>query len=141
MNYIIGLPVSPAKHLDTTSKMVTKILITFGGGMGGSNKTYYATKMEKLNENEVELSLYDGEVIIINPTFIVERKEVQLIHNAVDSTDHTNYYQIKVKKSITNRFIVIGKTDTFSLSNELQSYSNNDLGDKLIDTTIDITPI
>ncbi len=93
--YRVGKPVSPSNNLETILLKAKEILITYGGGMGGANKTYYVTKV-----NGNEYTLITGEVIKLNKDFIVRERDVKLVKVTTDTTEHSNYRSITCKQSI-----------------------------------------
>ena len=105
---IIGLPCSPSfLSIPTQIIQATSFLVSYGGGIGGANKTYYAT--DYYAEPEIngfyQLTLIDGSKVSINPRFIVEKQVVNLIKITTDTTPHSNYYSIICKQSISIEWI------------------------------------
>jgi len=100
----IGLCVSPSKILSIDEIKVTRVLISYGGGMGGSKETFYVTNIDKMADSNLGLTLFNDRVIIQNPTFIVNKEEIKLIKVVTDSTAHTNYNDKKCKKSIITQY-------------------------------------
>jgi hypothetical protein len=105
---IIGLPCSPSfLSIPTEIIQTTSFLVSYGGGIGGANKTYYAT--DYYAEPEIngfyQLTLIDGSKVSINPRFIVEKQVVNLIKITTDTTPHSNYYSIICKQSISIEWI------------------------------------
>ena len=87
----IGLPCTPSKR--TSSKTIEgfRVFITYGGGMGGGNKTYYATKLNSVGWCW-KLTLIDGYVIEVNPKFVVECEDCKIVINEY-SFDNIPYYK------------------------------------------------
>ena len=109
----IGLPCSPSRRVSAETMKVTEILISYGGGMGGSNQTFYVTK---INGNEI--TLITGEVIKLNPNFIVMEKSVVLVKQVIDTTDHSNYHVKRFKKTIVTEYHKIDYNKDFEFTNE-----------------------
>jgi hypothetical protein len=100
---IIGLPCSPSfLSIPTQIIQTTSFLVSYGGGIGGANKTYYATDctVDATKIGFYQLTLIDGSKVSINPRFIVEKQVVNLIKITTDTTPHSNYHTIKCKQSI-----------------------------------------
>jgi hypothetical protein len=79
-----------------------KILVSFGGGLGGSSKTYHCTKVyiPQPADSLRTLTLLSGEEIHVNGRFIVEicdRNYVKVVSNV---TGHRNYYKKVCSKAI-----------------------------------------
>jgi hypothetical protein len=88
-------PCQPSEHLNFGEIKATEILVSWGGGMGGANKTYYTTK-----NNGGDYTLLDGSVITLNPEFIVHKKKVKLVKMVTDTTKHTNYHEDNSIKTV-----------------------------------------
>lgn len=101
-----GLPVSPSTRLSQKEIKVTKILISYGGGMGGANETHYAKKVVQ-SEGNVKITTFDGRTIDINPRFIVYKEPCRILEIVTDVTAHTNYHGYKVKKEILTEYVEI----------------------------------
>ena len=52
-------------------KEVFEILCTWGGGVGGSTHTYYASAYDTIKNGLIEATLLTGEVMFFNPRYIV----------------------------------------------------------------------
>ena len=91
--YVIGLPCSPSVSLGHSEIPVTEVLISYGGGMGGANQTYYTTLIDKeSDEHFFTLTLFDDKKVKINPAFIVSlTPNITLVEHVVDATGHANY--------------------------------------------------
>jgi hypothetical protein len=76
----IGLPCSPSKRIEDKVLTVTEVLITFGGGMGGSSRKYYVMSIE-----DNKYTLVSGEVIKLNPRFIVSEREVRIVKQVIEA--------------------------------------------------------
>ena len=100
----IGLVCSPSRIMSHQKFSVTKVLITYGGGMGGVTETFHCTDvLERVTDADVSftrLQLVSGEVIEINPRFIVKKSIVNVVKMVSDTTAHANYYAKKYKQYI-----------------------------------------
>jgi len=88
---------NPSKHVsDKLIFNVHKIIISYGGGMGGVNETLYAKKIFEGNDyNDVFkdfwlLHLYTGEWKYVNKEFIVSIDFCNLVEIVSDVTEHKN---------------------------------------------------
>ena len=108
--YEIGYPCSPSQNISQDRIKATEILVTWGGGMGGASKRYYALK-----KNGNELHLLNGDIIKLNPNFIVHEKEVNIVKVVTDTTEHSNFRKHTVNSSIVTQYILLkfGEIATF----------------------------
>ena len=121
---IIGLPCSPSfLSIPTQIIQATSFLVSYGGGIGGSNKTYYAT--DYYAEPEIngfyQLTLIDGSKVSINPRFVVETQKVNLIKITTDTTPHSNYYSIICKQSISIEWFKLEDDEEFEWKAEYKT--------------------
>jgi hypothetical protein len=121
---IIGLPCSPSfLSIPTQIIQATSFLVSYGGGIGGANKTYYAT--DYYAEPEIngfyQLTLIDGSKVSINPRFIVETQKVNLIKITTDTTPHSNYHTIKCKKSLSIEWFKLEDDEEFEWKAEYKT--------------------
>ena len=101
--YEIGYPCSPSNNISHETIKATEILVTWGGGMGGSSKRYYA--LSKNGKNEFKL--LDGDTIKINQEYIVHEKKVTIIKVVTDITAHSNYHKKTCNKAIKTEYILL----------------------------------
>jgi len=121
---IIGLPCSPSfLSIPTQIIQATSFLVSYGGGIGGANKTYYAT--DYYAEPEINgfiiLFLIDGSKVSINPRFVVETQKVNLIKITTDTTPHSNYYSIICKQSISIEWFKLEDDEEFEWKAEYKT--------------------
>jgi len=120
----IGLPCAPGELISNEEIKTTEILVSWGGGMGGANKRYYAT-----SKNGNEYTLIDGDKIKLNPNFIVHEKEVRLVKNITTNTNSNMNFTKKI------RFIQLGVKQNWI---SIDRYDNNKISDKaIVHTEID----
>jgi len=93
---IIGCPHSPLKRIATEEIPVTKVLITYGGGMGGSSGTYYATRRSDISDKKIKILTIDGRIIDIGTNFIVTEEDVIIVKNQYERPDTTTFYTYNV---------------------------------------------
>lgn len=134
----IGNPTSQALNLKFEQFSAIEVLYSFGGGIGGANKTVYATK--KKNDN---YTLLNGEEVYINPSFIVTRRDVELVLQVTDTTANANYHNPKVRSKIETRTILLPYNSKAEYL--LNTYKNidhlNKQGAKLISNIAEITEL
>jgi hypothetical protein len=121
---IIGLPCSPSfLSIPTQIIQATSFLVSYGGGIGGANKTYYATDYyaEQAINGFYQLTLIDGSKVSINPRFVVETQKVNLIKITTDTTPHSNYYSIICKQSISIEWIKLEDDEEFEWKAEYKT--------------------
>ena len=120
---IIGLPCSPSfLSIPTEIIQTTSFLISYGGGMGGANKTYYATDytVDAIN-GFYQLTLIDGSKVSINPRFLVEKQIVNLIKITTDTTQHSNFHSKKCNQSISIEWFILEDDEEFEFKAEYKS--------------------
>jgi len=106
---VIGGIGSPVKLISRETTTATKLLVTYGGGIGGANVTYYGNV--KFSSQEGNLLLIDDIVngeIKVNLDYVVTREQIQLIVELWDTTDRTNYNGATCTKSIQQRILAVG---------------------------------
>lgn len=85
----------PSKHVsDELISNVRKIIISYGGGIGGVNETLYVKRIFEGNEvfNDFWLvDLYTGERKYVNKKFVVSIDSCNLVEIVSNVTEH-NYY-------------------------------------------------
>ena len=121
---IFGLPCSPSfLSIPTQIIQATSFLVSYGGGIGGANKTYYATDctVDATKIGFYQLTLIDGSKVSINPRFIVETQKVNLIKITTDTTPHSNYYSIKCKQSISIEWFKLEDDEEFEWKAEYKT--------------------
>lgn len=114
--FIVGTKFSPSKTKDHSTLDVTSLLVSYGGGMGGANVTYYAQDIVKENESELEVECIDGRTMTLNKNFIVKREPVKVLKQIVDITAHANYHKTTCKEKLFVRFVKFYTNEEFSLS-------------------------
>ena len=113
---IIGLPCSPSfLSIPTQIIQTTSFLISYGGGMGGTNKTYYATDytVDATKIGFYQLTLIDGSKVSINSRFLVEKQIVNLIKITTDTTQHSNINSKRCSKSILIEWFILEEDEEF----------------------------
>ena len=130
----IGFCCSPAEHFYSKTYIITRFIISYGGGMGGTNKTLYCTKYVLNDKGFFNLTLLNGEKETINSKYVVSYKDVKVIEVVTDITEHINYREHVTDKTVLkhNLYMLPYIKDTYTL---VDNYINfNDTKDiKLID--------
>jgi len=92
----------PSKHVsDELIFNVHKIIISYGGGMGGVNETLYARKVfegDEIFKGFWLLHLYTGERKYVNKEFVVSIDFCNLVEIVSDVTEHKNCNKDKHNK-------------------------------------------
>lgn len=123
----IGLKCTPSKLVSATAMGVTKVFITYGGGMGGGNRTYYCTDFYMNTSKKMYIAtLISGEEIEINPRYVVVIETKILVKVVTDKTAHANYHDAKYKSSILTEYIELEHGETFVTTNENRNGSKLD---------------
>ena len=132
----IGLSCTPSTITGTKEINVNKLLLSFGGGMGGSNITYYATSIKK-NTDFWDITLYTGEKVEINPSFIVSNKTRKIVKVIADITQYINYSSKKLNSSIESRYFCLDYDTEYTINKDIyiQSPDNASLINTEVETT------
>lgn len=113
----IGLPCSPATMLTTAKAKATEIIVTYGGGMGGTNETYYAQYQRPgATDNEIVIRDISGREITLNRRYIVRTEPVTILEVVTDITAHTNYGQKVCSKDILHEFFAFRANEEVTIS-------------------------
>ena len=141
MDLKFSLICSPSHIVDKSLIDATKIVTSFGGGMGGSNKTYYATDID-YSRKPLELVITDvsGRVFTLGYNFIVSQENVQLLKLVHNTTAHQNYREKKFKKYIVTQYSVIYTDDKYEILNEYLGHSDNRYDKREVYKVVDSTP-
>ena len=124
----IGWPCSPSTNIQLKLISATEVLYTYGGGMGGASVKLYATDIYKDKYKDIT-----GELIYINPDYIVTKREVQLVKQVTDAKAHRNYREEKVKSCIITRYILLPYQAEHKLVNKYKDKKDyHDQGAKII---------
>lgn len=103
----IGMPCSPSYMVSSETLKVKKVLVSYGGGMGGASKTYFCTEVyePKPAESMRVLTLLTGEIVHVNGKYIVEIKNRDVVKLVTNITGHKNYNSKVCSKAILTEFI------------------------------------
>ncbi len=107
----VGLPCSPANFIKKSTKTVTEILISHGGGMGGASYKKYGTIIKRHDNGFLKFETFLGEQIEINLSWVVSIENKQLIEIIVDVTEHSNYHKHTCEKHITTECCIVDLSD------------------------------
>jgi|LakMenEpi03Aug12_release.lakeMendotaPanAssembly.Ray.scaffolds.fasta_scaffold159952_6 hypothetical protein len=111
---------SPSTHVSDELIPVNRVLITYGGGMGGANEKIYTTAIHKeqaINGMWRMIDITNGMERDVNPRFIVSVDKVNVVKVITDITEHTNYHEVVCIENILTRLIDIG-VDTYEMVSE-----------------------
>jgi len=129
----IGKAVSPSHFVGKGElKNMKRILVSYGGGMGGANKTYYTEKIHKEQAINGTWNIVDihGNMIELNPRFIVEVVATKVVVLKTNTTGHANYNSKTCKSSILTEYFDLGEMgyndyvlkDTFRSSDKIKTF-------------------
>lgn len=110
MKKIIAAPCSPSVRIDSKNIEVMKIIITFGGGMGGSSQTFYASRVNKTSDGMLAIETVEGRELELNPRYIVSKEKTIILKVVTDTTQHSNYREKLCKYSERTEFFDVGFT-------------------------------
>lgn len=113
----IYLPNSPSKIHSTKTIKATKILYSYGGGMGGASKYIYCTEYSEYDGMYI-CSTIEGLTIKLNKRFVVLIEDGIILEHVTDSLDYINYKQIEYKKYLIYRYFWIPINCDYNLSDK-----------------------
>lgn len=100
---LVGKVCSPSTIISNEVLEMERILVSYGGGMGGANKEYYTSKIKKEGEL-LKIITLEGQKLSLNPRFIVEIEETKVLKVKTDTSAHSNYHDETCKKSIVTQY-------------------------------------
>jgi hypothetical protein len=125
MNKIkIGKPCSPSKLIDKEIFDAHRILVSYGGGMGGANQKFYTRDFSE-NDNELIFTDIENRKLTVNKRFIVLKEPVRLVRTLTDTTKHSNYRKTTVANSQVIQYRVLYPNDTYEFVDDYVSSSND----------------
>ena len=105
---IIGSPCSPSEFIDRKIIECFKVLVSWGGGIGGANRSEFLTEDVPLgNDTIVERKTIFGETVRINTRFVVCSRQTKVVRDEWNTLPHANYAVKKFSKHITRRWIEV----------------------------------
>jgi hypothetical protein len=118
---VIGIPVSPARRVSCDEVDGFEVMVSCGGGMGGSKMKYYTTEVKKKAGNSiVKIKTIDNRQLELTDRFIVHIEPVRLVKAVFDTTAHTNYRETVCKKAIQTCWYCFRGNEHYSLSSQIQ---------------------
>jgi hypothetical protein len=129
----IGRPCSPSTTLSGDHLNVTEFKVSYGGGMGGANETFYALESMPRKDGLLRLTLRGGEDIDINPRFLVYKRPRVMVIHVVDTTAHANYRNKICEKQIGEYVYILKEGQKAIFVDEYMSH--NDLPKCISKTT------
>ncbi len=101
---IVSKDCSPSRLISCRDFSVTKVIISYGGGMGGTSQIYYCTDvLERVTDDPVSytrLTEISGQQTEMNPRFIVSKTVVKLVEIKVDVTGHSYLDETGSRKAV-----------------------------------------
>jgi hypothetical protein len=133
---LVGKPCSPSDTISHEVIEMKRVLISYGGGMGGANKEYYTKEIRKEQaiNGSWNIETIDGKKIQLMPNFVVEVEETKVLKLVTDVTNFKNYSKVVCKKSILTEYFDLSGFDNYNIE---EKYSSRD--DKVIFKTTEET--
>lgn len=115
----LGFPKTPSRWVgEPTYARVSQVVITYGGGMGGSNRTLTVREINKttLKPNDFirVTDYFTGKTEFINTRYIVSIKDYTLV-SAKYMCSNTNFYD---KPTLCEISALMSKGGTVTLTND-----------------------
>lgn len=123
----IGKPCSPSTILGTEEIKATKVVISYGGGMGGSSRTLYAKKIKKVEDNFYKLTLIDDKIEEVGINFVVSKRAKTILKLSVDRTAHANYHKHTCNKQISVQYFEFDSDEEYTIVDKSLSVSTNNI--------------
>lgn len=118
----IGLPCTPASIISHETIEGKKILVSYGGGIGGVSKFHHCTAVIEMRDPKeptiLRLILLSGEVIEVNPLYVVEKYDRKYVKLVSDITGHKNFYGKVCSKAIRIEFIELQYDENYLILEE-----------------------
>lgn len=94
-NNFIGYPCTPCKWTsEIRYKKISKLLITYGGGMGGSKRIEYVERVKNINNDSIQSFVrFDGKTIKYNTRYIVSIEDFTMV--SIDYETTNQYHKPK----------------------------------------------
>jgi len=123
----VGKPCSPSNIINHEIFEMKRILISYGGGIGGAHKQYYTKKIykEQAINGSWNIETIDGKKIQLMPNFIVEIEETKVLKLVTDVTEHRNYNNTTCKKSILTEYFDLSGFDNYNIQEKYLSRDGN----------------
>lgn len=131
-----GLPCSPAVILsDRITENVERVILSYGGGIGGTTETMYIRNREKSVTGEpfMDVVKINGCDDKINKNFIVKITPVKLLTIVTDVTKHRNYNSIVCKSAIQTEVFVLQMDEVASM--DLLTFNGDNTGRRIVNET------
>ena len=124
----LGKSCSPSTITTQRSQQLREFLVSYGGGMGGTNVYYYGEELATSpRKGFIAVLGYDGELTEINQSYIVSVKDKQLVTIVSDVTAHRNFNKTVCSKAIETRHFLLPKDADFNISNTIQTDKSQDV--------------
>jgi hypothetical protein len=139
----IGVSCSPNTYI-VSHEIIKgkKLLVSFGGGIGGSSKTYFCTEVIQMRDPKeptiLRVRLLSGEVIELNPVFVVETKERDIVKVVSNVTGHRNYSKKIYREVIETEYFEMLYDEQPMFIEDYTSRHQGDLEGKTISCTEEV---
>lgn len=112
----ITKPSTPSSLISAEESEYLKLLISYGGGMGGSKETIYCSVQHETEHTITVKNDLTGQIITYNRRFIVAYyHEVILVKAVFDTIGHANYHGKRFKRHETTVWVEIPKGFTWDV--------------------------
>lgn len=117
---ILKMRHSPASNPQVEVTPAVKMIVSYGGGMGGVHETFYVDTIPDLPTNTpITATDIRGRKLRINPRYVVYTTPVDLVHFSYNITNQVNYNAPKCQSATYHELnevtpgteVVIGATD------------------------------
>ncbi len=128
---IIGPPCGRSAKGDTVllniqSIACERIVISYGGGIGGTTGTYFAKKSIDI-DNMLEIVTVNDIRLKLNPRFVVLREPCRVLMLEYDVSGHNMYDGTRIKE-----YLHVMQNETYNLSDEYTPRHTGDLEGRVI---------
>jgi hypothetical protein len=122
-NIQIGLNCTPSKITHHGKIKGLELLITYGGGVGGSKNLLYAQSWQELDNGFIQITQLNGEMMKVNRLNIVTQKRINIVRVTHDLTEYANHTSKKVDSSHHIAYYVLPFARSYEIVNEYFGYS------------------
>lgn len=112
--YEIGFPTGRALLVSHKEIDATRIMQSFGGGMGGATETFYATTVATFNDF-IRITNIDGRIIELYKQFIVQKEPVTLLYLVTNNSANYNYGKDTNDKVIQHQYFAFNEAEEYVL--------------------------
>jgi hypothetical protein len=136
----IGVSCTPNSYIVSHEIIKSKkLLVSYGGGVGGISKFYFCTKVVEMNNpSMLAITLLDGEYFELNPAFVVETKDRDIVKVVSNVTGHRNYNKKIYREVIETEYFEMLYDEQPMFIEDYTSRHQGDLEGKTISRTEEV---